>query len=413
VDELEALIVSETKDSIELSNGVVIEVITASTAAPRGRSYAVAIVEEAAFLPADTSANPDVELLRAIRPALARVPGSLLAVVGSPYARRGAFWNAWQRYHDKADGDVVFVQASTLELNPTFDAAAVETAYAEDPASAAAEYGAQFRSDVESFLSHEAIAAVVIPGRFELPPTSSVVYDAFVDPAGGSGGDSFTAAVGHSERRGTDALYVVDAIREVKPPFSPEQTVTELATFLKGYRVTRVTGDRYAGEWPREAFRRHGIDYVVSERAKSDLYRDALPLLNSRRVELLDHPRLRAQLAGLERRTARGGRDSIDHAPGGHDDVANAVCGVLALELKEARQTVVVREFDWFSCRVGAVVTGTDENACEWRNGQPWSGLFPPEFDAKGRPLGHWARYEDGRYIGDVPAPGYQPKEPA
>jgi hypothetical protein len=51
--------------------------------------------------------------------------------------------------------------------------------------------------------------------------------------------------------------------------------------------------------------------------------------LNSRRAELLDLPRLVAQLVGLERRTARGGRDSIDHAPGAHDDVANAAAGAL------------------------------------------------------------------------------------
>jgi hypothetical protein len=30
----------------------------------------------------------------------------------------------------------------------------------------------------------------------------------------------------------------------------------------------------------------------------------------------------------LERRTARGGRDSIDHPPGAHDDLANAVAGL-------------------------------------------------------------------------------------
>ncbi len=51
--------------------------------------------------------------------------------------------------------------------------------------------------------------------------------------------------------------------------------------------------------------------------------------MNARRVELLEHPRLSAQLVGLERRTARSGKDSIDHAPGGHDDLANAVAGVL------------------------------------------------------------------------------------
>jgi hypothetical protein len=53
--------------------------------------------------------------------------------------------------------------------------------------------------------------------------------------------------------------------------------------------------------------------------------------LNSGRVELLDLPRLADQLTGLERRTARSGKDSIDHAPGTHDDIANAVAGSLLL----------------------------------------------------------------------------------
>jgi hypothetical protein len=54
-----------------------------------------------------------------------------------------------------------------------------------------------------------------------------------------------------------------------------------------------------------------------------------LPLLNSGKIALLDHPRLIAQLCGLERRTARSGKDSIDHAPGAHDDIANGVAGAL------------------------------------------------------------------------------------
>ena len=73
----------------------------------------------------------------------------------------------------------------------------------------------------------------------------------------------------------------------------------------------------------------HGITYEHAEKPKSQIYGEALPLLNSKRVELLDISRLRSQLIGLERRTARGGRDSIDHAPGAHDDLCNAACGVL------------------------------------------------------------------------------------
>jgi hypothetical protein len=65
----------------------------------------------------------------------------------------------------------------------------------------------------------------------------------------------------------------------------------------------------------------------VSEELTSDNFRETLPLLNSGRIELLDHPRLIAQLIGLERRTSRLGKDTISHPPGGHDDIATAVCG--------------------------------------------------------------------------------------
>jgi hypothetical protein len=115
-----------------------------------------------------------------------------------------------------------------------------------------------------------------------------------------------------------------------KPPFTPEGVVAEFATLLKTYRVSKVTGDRYGGEWPRERFREHGIRYEPATKPKSDLYRDMLPAINSRQVDLLDDARLVAQIVGLERRTARGGRDSIDHAPGSHDDLCNAVAGVVA-----------------------------------------------------------------------------------
>src|SRR5258708_1189006 len=84
------------------------------------------------------------------------------------------------------------------------------------------------------------------------------------------------------------------------------------------------------GDWPRERFREHGITYETADKPKSDLYRDLLPAINSRMVDLLDDARLFAQIVGLERRTARGGRDSIDHAPNAHDDLANSVAGVVA-----------------------------------------------------------------------------------
>jgi hypothetical protein len=195
-----------------------------------------------------------------------------------------------------------------------------------DPASAAAEYGAEFRSDIESFVPREAVAACIPVGVRELAPVSGVSYSAFCDPSGGSA-DSMTMAIAHRDR---DGVIVLDAVRERKPPFSPEDVVAEFCSALASYRVTKVQGDRYAGEWPREQFRKLHVGYEPAAKPKSDLYRDLLPLINSGKVALLDHPKLVAQLCGLERRTARGGRDSIDHAPGAHDDIANAAAGVAA-----------------------------------------------------------------------------------
>jgi hypothetical protein len=127
----------------------------------------------------------------------------------------------------------------------------------------------------------------------------------------------------------------------VKPPFSPDAVVEEFAALLKTYGVSRVTGDNYAGEWPKERFSVHGITYDPSPKNKSAIYQEFLPALNGQRVRLLDLPRLTGQLCSLERRTARGGRDSIDHAPGGHDDVANAVAGVLVNILQDRRPALV------------------------------------------------------------------------
>ena len=49
------------------------------------------------------------------------------------------------------------------------------------------------------------------------------------------------------------------------------------------------------------------------------------------KVELLDDSRLFSQILNLERRTGAGGRESVDHPVGGHDDLSNAVSGALLM----------------------------------------------------------------------------------
>ena len=320
------LIAHETKEAIELTTRITIEIHSASYRSVRGYSVVAAICDEIAFWRTEDAANPDAEILNALRPAKATVPDGLILCISGPYARRGELWRAYREHYGQDTDRVLVWQADTPTMHPDVSMDVIDRAYAEDEAVASAEYGAQFRRDLESFGSREAIDDAIVPGRRELPPTSDRTYLAFVDPSGGSS-DSMTLAIAHAD--GDRA--VLDAVREVVPPFSPESVVADFAALLNRYRVHEVTGDYYGGEWPGERFRAHGILYQVASRSKSDLYRELLPLLNSGQLELLDHPRLISQLSALERRTTRSGRDSIDHAPGAHDDVVNSVAGALVL----------------------------------------------------------------------------------
>jgi hypothetical protein len=339
---LKGMVARETAELIELDNRVIIEIATASFRVTRGYTFAAVLADEIAFWRSDESANPDEEIIKAIRPGLSTIPGAMLLMASSPYAKRGLLYNLWKRHYGQDGARVLVWRGTTAEMNPRIDAEIIAEAYEDDPEAASAEYGAEFRSDIAAFVSREVVEARVPPGRHELPRMSGVTYHAFVDPSGGTS-DSMTLAIGHRETVGAgQQIAVVDAVREAKPPFSPEQTVEEFSTLLKSYGIRAVTGDRYAGEWPREQFRKHGIAYELSAKPKSDIYRDLLPVLNSGQCELLDIPRLVSQLINLERRTARGGRDSIDHPPGGHDDIINAVAGVL-VQGRDEKADVIAR----------------------------------------------------------------------
>ena len=223
-------------------------------------------------------------------------------------------------------------QAPTLTMNPTVPGRVVEEALERDQALAASEWQAEFRSDLESYVSREAVEACVEPGVRERPPVPGLRYSAFCDPSGGRN-DSMTLAIAHRE----GGVVVLDAVRERAPPFSPADVVEEFELLLRSYGVRELVSDRYGGEWVTSAFRARRIRCEPSPKAKSDLYRDLLPLINSRSVDLLDLPKLVGQVCSLERRVGRGGRDSIDHPPMAHDDVANAAAGVLALGFVRSR----------------------------------------------------------------------------
>lgn len=317
------------KERVEFRTGVTVEVHSANWRTTRGYTAVGLVADEIAFWRSDEDGqNPESEILTALRPGMATIPDALLLVISTPYAARGELYAAYERSYGRDDPRVLVWNADTASMNPAVPAHVIAEAFEADPVAAASEYGqdgqVQFRRDVQSLFDAEAVRAVIDAGRYERPPTPGRAYVAFVDPSGGSS-DSMTLAIAHAEGE----TAVLDSVREVRPPFSPDAVVREFAGTLTAFGVSRVRGDRYGGLWPRERFEVHGIAYETATQAKSDLYRELVPLVNAGRVALLDLPRLRAQLEGLERRTARSGKDTIDHAPGGHDDVANAAAGAL------------------------------------------------------------------------------------
>jgi hypothetical protein len=281
---LAQLIERETAESFDLTNRVTIEVSTASYRTARGYTFVAILADELAFWRSDDSANPDTEVLAAVRPGMGTIPGAMLLCASSPYARRGALWEAFNRWYGKDDAGVLVWRAPTLEMNPTMSQRTIDEAMARDPAACRAEYFAEFRTDVEGYVSLEAVRSCISPGVFERAPERQWLYRAFTDSSGGSS-DSFSLAISHKEGN----TCILDAVREVPAPFSPEAVVAEFSDLLKKYRIVRVTGDRFSGEWVREAFRRCGIVYEPALKTKSQLYIDLLPVINSRAVDLLDH----------------------------------------------------------------------------------------------------------------------------
>lgn len=344
---LSRLIERKTADTIELSNGISIEVRAASFRTVRGRTIVCCICDEVAFWRDENSANPAAEILNAIRPGMASVPGALLLIISTCYSPSGALWELDRKYYGQEDEDVLVVRGDTRTMNPTIRRSIVDRAFEEDAAVAWSEYGRdgeiRFRNDLEQLIARAVLDRAVVSGRVERPPEGGVRYSAFMDPAGG-GADFFAVAIAHNEK----GKAVLDLVRERKG--SPETIIAEYAQTLKSYRISSATGDKYSAQFMVEAAARHGIRYEHSARSRSEIYLELMPLLNSGRAELLDNGRLIGQLSSLERRTGRSGKDSIDAPRNAHEDLANAAAGALIL----VSQSAVVPGFFFVDTKISS-----------------------------------------------------------
>ena len=245
-----AVVERETMDTLELGNvPISIEIGTANFRTVRGYTVISAALDEAAFWQSEGS-NPDQEILTALRPAMATVPGSMLLVASSPYRKSGILYSGWREHFGK-DGDPVLCWvAGTRTMNPSVEEAFIAAEIEKDREAAKSEYvtdpSSPFRDDIANFVNPEVIDAATIKGCTVIPPSPDVSYTAFLDLSGGRR-DSHVVSIAFQSMSGAATLACV---REVKSA-DVEAVASEFSTLLKSYNVHQAWADEYAAEWPR------------------------------------------------------------------------------------------------------------------------------------------------------------------
>ena len=160
---------------------------SANSARLRGLTYIGCCADELAHWFTDEGyANPDTAVLGAVRPAMLTT-GGMLFMASSPWGRRGELWDTFNRHFGaKGKPDILVCRATTTQFNPNISQETIDAELERDPELNAAEYLAQFRSDLEAYVRLEAVEACISRGWFEREPHMSETYHAFDDPATGS-----------------------------------------------------------------------------------------------------------------------------------------------------------------------------------------------------------------------------------
>ena len=315
---LASTVVDERASEIDLENRVTIRCFPCTMRSLRGWSIPVGILDEVAFWRIEGSADSDVEVQTSFRRGGLGFPSPKLLKISTPYLRSGILYNDFAQSFGKDDPDRLVWKSRTSLMNPSITEERLAREKRLDPKRYAREYEAEFQDDLESFLSPEWVERCVVPGRFELPPAPGVRHVAGVDPSGGRG-DFFTLSICHEEGSFSEGRRVVQDFMKGWQGGDLEETVQAIAAVLCRYGVSFCAGDRYAGSWVSEAFKRHGIRYVHpvarmktpsgdttrTHLDKSMAYVELEGLIAGGRIEILDHAKLFRELQPIHFRFRR------------------------------------------------------------------------------------------------------------
>jgi hypothetical protein len=351
---LSSMLKKSLSESVELKNGIEIVVKPASWRSTRGFTVGLLIMEELGYWRFEEhSANRDKEIYTAIKPAMTTIKNSLIIGISTPFARQGLLWRKFEKCYGKP-GPVLVWRAPSWVMNLSVSEEEIRRENLEELGAAefGAEFEAKFREDIEGYLPLEIIERAVVEGRMFNPPNSEIdIYFAFCDPSEGvhKGGDSMTFAIAHQEACEDEEkrICILDYLMEACPPFDNKEVIREIMMICRQYRVYEITQDRHAIGWIAADLEPHEITVNASDKTKSQIYEHFAILMNKNEIELLDNPRLKSQVVGLQRILKSGGIVKIDHYRGGHDDCINAVAGALVLTAQKDEFVGLADRIEW------------------------------------------------------------------
>jgi hypothetical protein len=350
------------KDEIKLDNGITICCGTASYVAVRGVTIVAVICDEMAFWRHDeTSANPEQEILDALRPGMATVRNPKLIKISTPFRKEGILWNEYQM---RAQLEFPVWQVSTQEMNPTISSRVLNKAQRLDEQKYRREYLAEFCENIASWIEYDTLQACVVPNRRELPPVAEFEYMAVIDP--GFVHSDFALAILQLSPDGIIALCQLRSWRgSKKQPIAFGWVCRQIKQQLDEYGINRVITDQYYAQAVIQELSKLGV--VAEQRAfsgstRATIFSNLRHLLVEQKIELLDSPELLSQLRSLEEERTERGQINIRARGQNRDDLA-VVVALGANEL--SRQTFVplvpelgiVETFrqDPFNCDISAV----------------------------------------------------------
>ena len=328
-----------TAEEIRLAKGRII--VAAPSIKARGQSVAVAALDECGFWPSDAeAAAQDVEIERAIIPAMAQFPFRKRLKTSTPLTKQGILWMARDlgTYGHRVGSPesrrkVMVLQGPTATAeNPTVTRAFLQTERDKDPEAFNREFLAQFADSITGFLSRTLLDAAVPRGLRQRPAKPDTLYVATMDPAFRR--DTFALSIGHIE----DGKFILDLLegwrgtRDV--PISPAVVMTYIAGRLKEYGIRSIVSDQYHMESLQELAEQQDFalePFPLTNQVKKQMWGEFALMLAQGKLALLDHPDFIDECAKLEKTLTASGATQIS---GTRDDYAMCV----ALNLHRALQ---------------------------------------------------------------------------